>query len=197
MRTRNYLNQRETSTVIKSRSLRPITSKRGLRSATTTKRKLFQVLEQLLHQKQAQELPSFTEAKKLAEALCMYFITNIEKIMQKIDAKHPTALMENQDCSQLEETLPAFELFTEEEILKVIKATKNSTCELNSIPTTLLKECVGSLLPTIMKIMNLSLSSGIVPLCLKHAIVRPHLKNHMQTLKIHKLQASIKLIIFV
>ena len=140
-------------------------------------KKLFQVLEQLLHQKQTQKLPSFTEAKKLAEALCMYFITKIEKIRQKIDTKRPTGMMENQDCSQLEETLPAFELFTEEEILKVIKATKNSICELDSIPTTLLKECVGSLLPTITKIMNLSLSSEIVPLCLKHAIVRPHLKK--------------------
>ena len=45
-----------------------------------------------------------------------------EVFRQKIDAKHPTVLMENQGCSQFEETLPAFELFTEEEILKVIKA---------------------------------------------------------------------------
>ena len=140
-------------------------------------KKLFQVLDQLLHQKQTQVLPSFTEAKKLAEALSAYFTTKIEKIRQKIDAKSPTILVENQDCSQCEETLPAFELFTEEEILKVIKAAKNSTCELDIIPTKLLKDIVGSLLPTITKIMNLSLSSGIVPLSLKHAIVRPHLKK--------------------
>ena len=36
-------------------------------------KKLFQVLDQLLHQKQTQVLPSFTEAKKLAEALSAYF----------------------------------------------------------------------------------------------------------------------------
>ena len=122
-------------------------------------------------------LPSFTEAKKLAEALSAYFTTKIEKIRQKIDAKSPTILVENQDCAQCEETLPAFELFTEEEILKVIMAAKNSTCELDIIPTKLLKDIVGSLLPTITKIMNLSLSSGIVPLSLKHTIVRPHLKK--------------------
>ena len=42
-------------------------------------KKLFQVLDQLLHQKQTQVLPSFTEAKKLAEALSAYFTTKIKK----------------------------------------------------------------------------------------------------------------------
>ena len=43
--------------------------------------------------------------------------------------------------------------------------------------TKLLKDIVGSLLPTITTIMNLSLSSGIVPLSLKYVIVPPHLKK--------------------
>ena len=42
-------------------------------------KKLFQVLEQLLHQKQTQVLQSFTEAKKFTEALSMYFTAKIEK----------------------------------------------------------------------------------------------------------------------
>ena len=57
------------------------------------------------------------------------------------------------------------------------KSAKNSTCKLDPIPTNLLKECTTILLPAIMEIVNLSLSSGIVPPCLKHAIVRPHLKK--------------------
>ena len=140
-------------------------------------KKLFQVLDQLLHQKQTQVLPSFTEAKKVSRGTQCILYNQNRKIRQKIDAKSPTTLVENQDCAQCEETLPAFELFTEEEILKVIMADNNSTCELDIIPTKLLKDVVGSLLPTITKIMNLSLSSGIVPLSLKHAIVRPHLKK--------------------
>ena len=59
----------------------------------------------------------------------------------------------------------------------MIKSAKNSTCELDPIPTNLLKECITILLPAIMEIVNLSLSSGIVPPCLKHAVVRPHLKR--------------------
>ena len=94
--------------------------------------------------------------------------------------------MENQDCFQCEETLPPFELCTLQKNFTELyrrrdtqsyKGCKNSTCELDSIPTKFLKDVVGSLLPNITKNMNLSLLSGIVPLCLKHAIVRPHLKT--------------------
>ena len=38
-------------------------------------------------------------------------------------------------------------------------------------------ECIDQLVPTITKIINSSLSAGIVPSCLKHATIRPHLKK--------------------
>ena len=50
-------------------------------------------------------------------------------------------------------------------------------CELDSIPTFLLKLCFDELGPTIINIINFSLSEGIFPSSFKQAIVHPLLKK--------------------
>ena len=55
--------------------------------------------------------------------------------------------------------------------------TSNKYCELDPIPTELLKKCTEDLLPLITKIINLSLSLGDMPEELKEAIIKPLLKK--------------------
>ena len=50
---------------------------------------------------------------------------------------------------------------------------KGTTCELDPIPTTLIKENIDLLTPLITKIVNLSLSTGHFPDEWKEAYVRP------------------------
>ena len=50
-------------------------------------------------------------------------------------------------------------------------------CELDLIPTSLLKDCASVLVPVITKIINLSLSSGNFPMVFKHSLVTPLLKK--------------------
>jgi len=61
--------------------------------------------------------------------------------------------------------------------IKFIKISSTKSCELDPIPTKILKQCITPLLPTITKIINKSLSSGTVPEQFKHAIVTPILKK--------------------
>ena len=56
-------------------------------------------------------------------------------------------------------------------------STKFKSCKLDPIPTTSLKKILPCLLPTITKIINLSLQSGIFPRSWKTAIVTPLLKK--------------------
>ena len=56
-------------------------------------------------------------------------------------------------------------------------AMKTKSCELDPLPTHLLKESIDLLLPSITKIVNLSLSSGRFSSHWKEAIVRPLLKK--------------------
>ena len=53
----------------------------------------------------------------------------------------------------------------------------NSSCLLDPVPTWLLKECIGDLLPLITAIVNISITTVKFPKTLKNAIVRPHLMN--------------------
>ena len=66
--------------------------------------------------------------------------------------------------------LSQFQPATEEEIRKLILASSSASCKLDPIPTPLLKICVDELLPTITKIVNLSLSSCNVPNSMKEAL---------------------------
>ena len=62
---------------------------------------------------------------------------------------------------------------SEDFIRKVI-----SLLNLEPLPACLLKSCLDDLAPVITKIVNLSLTSGVVPEHFKHAIVMPLLRKH-------------------
>src|SRR6218665_2910872 len=56
-------------------------------------------------------------------------------------------------------SLSIFQLTSETEIFHLLQSLLNKQCELNPIPTSLLKDCASILVPIIIKIVNLSLSS--------------------------------------
>ena len=66
---------------------------------------------------------------------------------------------------------------TEEEVRKVVMSLNTKSCELDPIPTHILKEMLDRVLPLITKIINLSLGMGTFATEWKTAIVRPLLKK--------------------
>ena len=73
--------------------------------------------------------------------------------------------------------LTSFECATEDEVLKLLNRSPTKSCNLDPVPTDLLKDCSHVILPVITKIINPSLSSGIFPSTFKTAIIRPLLKK--------------------
>ena len=62
--------------------------------------------------------------------------------------------------------------------MKLIRSTPNKSCDLDPIPTTLLKQCCAELLPIITSIINGSLSPGVFPSEYRLiALVRPIIKK--------------------
>ncbi len=59
----------------------------------------------------------------------------------------------------------------------LIFKSSNKFCELDPIPTWMIKECIDKVLPLLTKIINLSLSLGEVPKDLKLGTIKPLLKN--------------------
>ena len=64
-----------------------------------------------------------------------------------------------------------FQLVTEDFWPKEIQQMPNNNFELELIPTHVLYDCLDGVIPIVTGIINKSLTSGISPQCLKHALV--------------------------
>ena len=73
--------------------------------------------------------------------------------------------------------LDNFPAYSIDDIESIIAKTSNSSCDLDPIPTALLKRCMPAILPFMTYLVNLSLESGQFPTALKTALVRPLLKK--------------------
>uniref|UniRef100_A0A4W5PSW4 Reverse transcriptase domain-containing protein n=1 Tax=Hucho hucho TaxID=62062 RepID=A0A4W5PSW4_9TELE len=82
-------------------------------------------------------------------------------------------------CQDLEsrETLTFFSTISLDTLMKIIMASKPSSCILDPIPTKLLKELLPVLGPPMLNIINSSLSTGCAPNSLKVAVIKPLLKK--------------------
>ena len=73
--------------------------------------------------------------------------------------------------------LAHFEPATLEEVRKIISKAPDKSCELDPIPTWLLKQCLDELAPLVTAIINQSIESCSVPKSFKSARIRPLLKK--------------------
>ena len=73
--------------------------------------------------------------------------------------------------------LSEFQPITLSKLEEVILSTPNKNCELDPIPTSLLKQILPSIVTIIADIINISLRDGIFPETLRKALVRPLLKK--------------------
>ncbi len=98
----------------------------------------------------------------------------IENIRRDIDEQNvePPVLP---DCSS--EKFQKFKLLSEKEVRKLVMDSKTTSCDLDPIPTDLLKQCIDVLLPVLTKMINISLQSGVFPEEWKLALVIPLIKK--------------------
>ena len=135
---------------------------------STNPRALFTIIEKVLHRKTESALPEHTSQKVMAENFSTYFQSKISKIRASLDSQ-------KQSSNPL--TFDAFSTLSEVEIDKIIEQSPSKSCDLDPLPTSLLKENMSSILPLITEIVNDSLSSGHVPKEFKVAHVTPLLIN--------------------
>ena len=139
-------------------------------------RSLWKAFNQILHRRLPAKLPDCTSLAELAKTFGSFFIDKISLIRSTF----PTSpnLSSNQhhprpDVHKMSNFSPA----SEDEIRRLIMASPNKSCDLDPIPTPLLKSCIDVLTTPITAIVNLSLSQGIFPMSFKTAHVAPLLKK--------------------
>ncbi len=109
-----------------------------------------------------------------------YFTSKIDTIRDQIVTMQPSAILSHQIVyyRSPEEQFHSFSTIGEEELYKLIKSSKPSTCMLDPIPSKLLKEVLPEVIDPLLAIINSSLSLGYVPKNFKLAVIKPLIKKN-------------------
>ncbi len=108
-----------------------------------------------------------------------YFTSKIDTIRDQIVTMQPSAILSHQIVyyRSPEEQFHSFSTIGEEELYKLVKSSKPTTCMLDPIPSKLLKEVLPEVIDSLLAIINSSLSLGYVPKNFKLAVIKPLIKK--------------------
>ena len=133
---------------------------------------LYKMVNTLMGTSSDNPLPNHTSDKDLAEEFADFFMYKIQKIRDNL-TRNQTYKHTKKITTRLTEFWP----FDQTEVQKIILSMKSKSCELDALPTKLLKECIEDILPTITNLVNLSLWDGDFTSEWKASIIRPLLKK--------------------
>ena len=135
-------------------------------------KKLYKLLGNLTGKVTENPLPPESNDQVLADRFADYFMEKIMTIREQLDKENLFS-----PNPQHVETLSSFRPLAEEEVESIVKSLSSKSCELDVIPTNLLKDILPSILPIITRLINTSLREGLYVETWKLAIVRPLLKK--------------------
>ena len=135
-------------------------------------------LNKRLQKKVVQHFPPASSNGVLANNLADFFSEKIEKIHRSLTEKQASvgSTPYLDDVSSME--LSELSEVTEDSIMAFACKPMSKSCHLDPIPASVLKGCFNTLIPITVKIVNLSLSTGVMPNSLKMAELFPSLKKH-------------------
>ena len=99
------------------------------------------------------------------------------EILEKLGLNLKECKIDEQTMISLKDLLYEYHPATIAEVSALLSSSPDTSCDLDPISTSLLKQCKSVLLPTITNIINLSLSTGVFPDQFKNCSVHPLLKN--------------------
>ena len=135
-------------------------------------RTLYKLVNRVLDRKQDSALPDNTgDLKQLSEDFNQYFIEKIDKIRNNIPLKSLPSVSDTPTSFLFE-----FEPTNESEIKTIIKESGVNCSQSDILPSSLYKDNLDIMLPTLVKLVNLSLSSGSMD-GVKTADIIPLIKN--------------------
>ena len=144
--------------------------------AEADSKETFAIFDRLLNRKDSAAVGQ--NDKDRAETAAGYFVSKIATIRQNLDAitDLPEPLAND---TAVTSTLSVFSCLTDDSLQTLIRRMPSKSCALDPIPTYLLKDSAvcNALRPSLLQIINHSVSTGQVPTCLKIAQVKPRPKK--------------------
>ena len=135
----------------------------------------------MMGEKGETKLPIHDSQKEMAQRFSDFFTTKIVTIRENLLALHadeetPTTIPGNETIFH-GTPLSSFTEVSADEIRRFIMKSASKSCELDPVPTWLLKECIVDLVYIVTAIVNSSLKDAHVPSSMKRARVRPLLNK--------------------
>ena len=118
-------------------------------------------------------LPAHSSEKSLAGTFASFFTNKISKMRDTFSASGSF----NDTPDYVPPAFNTFKPVTEDDVRKCINESPTKSCLLDPLPTFLLRDCLDILLPSIIKLVNYSLSDGSFPSAFKRAVVTPLIKK--------------------
>ena len=124
-------------------------------------RRLWNLINNILHRIPPPALPEFTSVKSLCDHFSRYFVDKIETIRSKFpDKVHNIPQVQK---PEIRSKMNVFERASEDEIKKLILSASSKSCDLDPIPTSMLKNCFDILITPITHIINISMETSTFP----------------------------------
>ena len=136
-------------------------------------RELFRLSSQMMGKFGDTMLPSSISPESLPDKFNEFFVHKIDEIRRSFDPDRP---IPTNPVEFFGTAFAEFQLVTEDFVKTVVQEMPQKSCDLDPIPTSVLYDCLDEIIPIVTSIIK-SLSSGIVPHCFKHALVKPLLKK--------------------
>ena len=134
---------------------------------------VFQIANKLLHRNETPPLPPVDDKKFLADQFNEFFMTKIDKIMDSLVPSDTHPINENYIEKDFLTSLclTNFRPITLQETIDLSKSAAPKSCELDPVPTNIILKHIEIIAPTIQEIINLSITTGIMPENMKETIL--------------------------
>ena len=119
-------------------------------------KKLYSLISNLTSKPMPTPWPDHTDKESLAEDFTDFFQTKILQIRKQFDGIEQYNTTNDTSAPRLHRFAP----LTEKEVMIIIKQMKTKSCELDDLPTDILKQILPIVILLITKIINLSLEQG-------------------------------------
>ena len=136
---------------------------------TENPRRLWDTINNILHRTPAEALLESNNVKSLCEHFAKYFCDKIRTIQANFSNQVDD--VPSVQKPKIRNKLFNLEPASEDEVRKIIMKSASKSCDLDPIPTNILKALLDILIKPITTIINLSLESGTFPLSFKEAHV--------------------------
>ena len=138
--------------------------------------RLFRLTNELLNRKDDCSLPDHDSSLKLAKDFGLFYRNKVETICSNL-SEAPVGVRRPIPAGIVTDALDSLRPVSVDEVMSIILKSPTKSCNLDPIPTRLLKQCLPVVVPAITSIINTTFESGTVPSSLKLANIRPILKK--------------------